>query len=314
MTRTPDRDRLDAMAAEHPALIAYYFGDGGERIAHLMTQAFQGARPMPEPAQLAAESLLAAAIERYEGLAAALTDVDPFYRYEFEVREGQVRQLPWDAGVDDRALIAFVRYLQLNERHYLVMRLVARAVESFSLRPIAGTFELQVPVDSAEQQAVEEFLRYGAPFADIDGSIARTSGPPGLPGESGPGRLSCMVTAGAAGDRPDLEVRLIGPDDTVLHTLDLVQVRTSRGVDGPGIWLEGQDSSGLLRLRFLLNAGDHDILRPVVDLAELPGKTPADVLPAMRLLADFVPGSTLVLAVRGGLRRMRTWRRRPGGS
>ncbi len=131
-----DRDRLDAMAAEHPALIAYYFGDGGERIAHLMTQAFQGARPMPEPAQLAAETLLAAAIERYEGLAAALTDVDPFYRYEFEVREGQVRRLPWDAGVDDHALIAFVRYLQLNERHYLVMRLVARAVESFSLRPI----------------------------------------------------------------------------------------------------------------------------------------------------------------------------------
>ncbi|MFI6742740.1 hypothetical protein ACIBI9_58445 [Nonomuraea sp. NPDC050451] len=295
-----DRDRLDAMAADHPALIAYYFGDGGERIQHLMAQAFQGARPMPEPAQLPAENLLAAAIERYEGLATALTDVDPFYRYEFEVREGRVRQLPWDADADNHALIAFVRYLQLNERHYLVMRLVARAVESFSLRPITGTFELQVPIDSAEQQAVEEFLRYGAPFVDIDGAIAHTSGPPGLPGESGPGRLSFMVTAGAAGDRPDLEVRLIGPDDTVLHTLDLVQVRASRGVDGFGIWLEGQDPSGLLRLRFLLNAGDRDILRPVVDLAELPGKTPAEALPAMRLLADFVPGTTVVLAVRGG--------------
>ncbi|MFI7049825.1 hypothetical protein ACWDTT_13755 [Streptosporangium sandarakinum] len=102
---------------------------------------------------------------------------------------------------------AFVRYLQLNERHYLVMRLVARAVESFSLRPITGSLELQVPVDSAERQAVEEFLRYGVPLADIDGTITHSSGPPGLPDESGPGRLSFMVAAGAAGDRPDLEDR-----------------------------------------------------------------------------------------------------------
>ncbi len=130
---------------------------------------------------------------------------------------------------------AFVRYLQLNERHYLVMRLVARAVESFGLRPITGSLELQVPVDSAERQAVEEFLHYGAPFADIDGTITHSSEPPGLPDESGPGRLSFMVAAGAAGDRPDLEVRLVAADGTVLHALDLVQVRASRG--SPAAWL-----------------------------------------------------------------------------
>jgi hypothetical protein len=200
-----DRDHLDGMAADHPALIAYYFGDGGERIQHLMAQALQGGRDMPGPGQVPAENLLTAAIERYEGLAAALTDVDPFYRYAFDVREGRVSEQPWDGDVLGDDLTAFVRYLQLNERHYLVMRLVARAVESFSLRPITGSLELQVPVDSAERQAVEEFLHYGAPFADIDGTITHSSGPPGLPEESGPGRLSFIVAAGAAGDRPDLE-------------------------------------------------------------------------------------------------------------
>ncbi|MEU7990584.1 hypothetical protein AB0B56_37560 [Streptosporangium canum] len=295
-----DRDHLDGMAAGHPALIAYYFGDGGERIQHLMTQALQGGRGMPDPACVPVENLLAAAIERYEGLAAALTDVDPFYRYEFEVREGRVAELPWDADMHRDDLTAFVRYLQLNERHYLVMRLVARAVESFQLRPITGSFSLQVPVDSAEQQAVEEFLHYGAPFGDIDGTIIHTSGPPGLPSESGPGRLSFMVAADAASDRPDLEVRLIAADGAVLHTLDLVGVRASRGVDGPGIWLAGHDPSGLLHLQFLVNAGDHDTFRLQVDLDDLTGKTPADVLPAMRLLTDFVPETTVLLAVRGG--------------
>ncbi|MEU4580418.1 hypothetical protein, partial [Nonomuraea sp. NPDC023979] len=49
-------------------------------------------------------------------------------------------------------LTAFVRYLQGNERHRLVMGLVARAVESFSLRPITGSLEWQVPVDAAERR------------------------------------------------------------------------------------------------------------------------------------------------------------------
>ncbi|MEV0195307.1 hypothetical protein [Nonomuraea sp. NPDC050691] len=294
------RAQLNGMAAHFPALVSARFGDGGQELKRLLTQAFQIGRDMPNLAGTPAEDLLAAAVERYEGLASALTNVDPFYRYEFEVREGQVNEQLWDADVHRDELTAFVRYPQLNDRHYLVMRLVARAVESFNLRPITGTLELQFPNDSVEQQAVQEFLRYGAPFADIDGIITHTSGPPGLPGQPGPGRLSFMVTAGTPTDRPDLEIRLIGPDDTVLHTLDLVHVRASRGVDGPGFWLEGQDPSGLLRLRFFLNAADRDTLRPEVDLGRLPGKTPAEALPAMRLLADFVPGTTLVLAVRQG--------------
>uniref|UniRef100_UPI003F495464 hypothetical protein n=1 Tax=Streptosporangium sp. CA-256172 TaxID=3240076 RepID=UPI003F495464 len=308
-----DRARLDGLAAENPALISYYFGDGGERIAHLMAQALKGGRDMPDPERTSPENLLAAAIDRYDGLAAALTDIDPFYRYVFEVREGQVSEQPWDADAYREDLTAFVRYRQLNERHYLVMRLVARAVESFRLRPITGSFSLQVPVDSAEQRAVEEFLRYGSPFTGVDGAVVQLSGPPGLPSESGPGQFSFIVHPGAAGDRPDLEVRLLAADGTVVHTLDLVGVRASHGVDGPGIWLASHDPSGLLQLQFLINAGDHDTFRLNVDLDDLAGKTPADVLPAMRLLADFVPGNTVVLAVRGGLAYAPCWQPEESG-
>ncbi|MEQ4720204.1 hypothetical protein [Nonomuraea sp. B19D2] len=62
----------------------------------------------------------------------------------------------------------------------------------------------------------------------------------------------------------------------------------------------GQDPSGLLHLQFLVNVGDHDTFRLHVDLDDLAGKTPAEVLPAMRLLAASAPDTTLLLAVRGG--------------
>ncbi|TYB60164.1 hypothetical protein FXF51_31655 [Nonomuraea sp. PA05] len=72
-------------------------------------------------------------------------------------------------------------------------------------------------------------------------------------------------------------------------------------MDGPGTWLAGHDRSGLLQRHFLVNAGDHDTFRLNVDLDDLTGETPADVLPAMRLLADFVPENTPVLTARSTL-------------
>ncbi|SEU34157.1 hypothetical protein [Nonomuraea wenchangensis] len=95
-----------------------------------------------------------------------------------------------------------------------------------------------------------------------------------------------------------MEVRLLARDDTVAHTLHLADVRINRGVDGPGVWLSGTDPSGVLEFRFLLNGPDRDRVR--MTLSSLAGKTPADVLPAVQLLADLAPATGLVLAVRGG--------------
>src|SRR5215469_14499529 len=115
---------------------------------------------------------------------------------------------------------------------------------------------------------------------------------------SGPGRFSLMAAAETDSDRPDLEIRLLAADDSVAHTLELVGVRVSRGLDGPGVWLSGTDRAGVLEFRFLLGGPDRDRVR--MTMASLVGKTPTDVLPAVHLVVGLASGAGLALAVRGG--------------
>jgi hypothetical protein len=185
------------------------------------------------------------------------------------------------------------------------MRLLPRCAESLRLRPITGSVQLEVPVGSPEHQAVEDWLRYGAPFHNVPGTVTNVSGPPSLLTSSGPGRFSFMAAAEADCDRPDLEIRLLAADDSVTHTLELVEVRVSRGLDGPGAWLSGTDRAGVLEFRFLLGGPDRDQVR--MTMTCLIGKTPADVLPAVRLMAGLASGGGLVLAVRGGRPLTPTW-------
>ncbi|MEV4287776.1 hypothetical protein AB0K40_19895 [Nonomuraea bangladeshensis] len=51
--------------------------------------------------------------------------------------------------------MAWVHYRQLDADSYLAMRLLPRCAESLRLRPITTAVNLEVPVGSPEQQAVE---------------------------------------------------------------------------------------------------------------------------------------------------------------
>jgi hypothetical protein len=287
---------LDGLAADNPALVEYYFGDGGQRLQRLMADALQGGRDVTQG--VPAEDLLNAIVVRQRSLATALNEVDPFYRYDLQVRTGRVEEQPWDGDLHTASPAAWVHYRQLDEQTYLVMRLLPRCVESLQLRPITGSVQLEVPVGSPEHQAVEDWLRYGAPFHNVPGTVTNVSGPPSLLTSSGLGRFSFMAATEADGDRPDLEIRLLAADDSVTHTLELVGVRVSRGLDGPGAWLSGTDRAGVLEFRFLLGGLDRDQVR--MTMAFLIGKTPSEVLPAVHLVAGLASGVGFVLAVRGG--------------
>ncbi|MEV6863343.1 hypothetical protein AB0M44_20355 [Streptosporangium subroseum] len=295
---------LDGMAANNPALVDYYFGDGGQRLHRLMADVLQGGRDVPHGAP--AEDLLQAVITRQRSLAATLNEVDPFYRYEVQIRSGRTNEQAWDGDLHTPIPVAWVHYRQLDEESYLLMRLLPRCAESLRLRPITTSVQLEVPIGSPEQQAIEDWLRYGAPFHDVPGTVTSVTGPPSLPTSPGPGRFSFMVTTEPDSDRPDLEIRLLTADDTVAHTLDLVDVRTSQGVDGPGVWLSGTDRSGVLKFRFLLNGPGRDQMR--MTMSSLTGETPADVLPAVQMVADLPSATGLILAVRGGRPLTSIWR------
>ncbi|MBF8189646.1 hypothetical protein ITP53_28715 [Nonomuraea sp. K274] len=55
--------------------------------------------------------------------------------------------------------------------------------------------------------------------------------------------------------------------------------------------IRGTDRSGVLAFRFLLNGPDRDRVR--MTMTSLVGKPPADVLPAVQLVADLVPATGL---------------------
>ncbi|MFF4617713.1 hypothetical protein [Nonomuraea jabiensis] len=92
---------LDGLAAENPALVDYYFGDGEQRLGRLMANALHGGRDVP------GGNLLQAITARQRSLAAALDEVDPFYRYEVQIRSGRVREQAWD--VDLRCSAGYTR-------------------------------------------------------------------------------------------------------------------------------------------------------------------------------------------------------------
>ncbi|MFD8562950.1 hypothetical protein ACFV1N_37230 [Streptosporangium canum] len=188
--------------------------------------------------------------------------------FPIQVRTGRGENQPWDGDLHTTSPVAWGNYRQLDEQSYLVMRLLPRCAESLRLRPITTSVQLEVPAGSPEHQAVEDWLRYGAPFHNVPGTITDITGPPGLLDTSGPGRFSFIATTAPDSDRPDLDIRLLAADGAVVHTLELADVHVSRGLDGPGVWLTGTDRAGVLGFRFLLNGPDRDRVR----MTDLPGR------------------------------------------
>ncbi|MEO3891411.1 hypothetical protein [Nonomuraea sp. B5E05] len=195
-------------------------------------------------------------IDRYAGLTAALNVADPFYDYEFFVRVGQVERLSWEDTVREGAGAAFVHYRQLGDDRYLVMRLLALSAESHRMRPITAEVTLEVAAGSAEHQALEDFIAYGVPFEGVSGTMNRMSGPTGVSAAAEAGQFAFIVVAEPDPERPDLEVRLIGRDGVILHVLDLMEVRASRGLEGAEFWISGTDRSGIAQFQFLLNGAE----------------------------------------------------------
>ncbi|MBF9127986.1 hypothetical protein I0C86_03085 [Plantactinospora sp. S1510] len=293
---------LDGMASQRPSLVDYYFGDGGERWHRLMAEALHAGRDTSPGS--AGEDLLEAIIARHRSLTASLNEVDPFYRYELEIRAGHLRDHPFEADLRRHSPVAEVQYTQLDPEHFQVMRIVPLCAESTRLRPITTSLRLEVTTGSAEHQAVEEFRHFGAPIHAIPGTVTETTGPPGHDRGTGDGLFSIMPLA-SSDDLPDFEVRLVTANGAPLHTLDLVDVAVSRGISGPGMWLSGRDRSDVLQFKFYLNGPDGDEVR--IQASSLAGKTPADVLPAIRMAADFVDGNGILLAVRGGRPLTSAW-------
>src|SRR5258707_14056922 len=162
---------LDGLAADNPALVEYYFGDGGQRLQRLMADALQGGRDVTQG--VPAEDLLNAIVVRQRSLGTAPNEVDPFYQYDLQVRAGRVQEQPWDGDLHTGSPVAWVHYQQLDEQMYLVMRLLPRCAESLRLRPITASVDLEAPCRPADRRRVHGGSRGARPFHDWHGPVTQ---------------------------------------------------------------------------------------------------------------------------------------------
>jgi hypothetical protein len=290
------RSQLDFVAADNPQVVAYFQGDGAAHLQRLLTSALRGGNPPPDGT--AGEALLEAVAERQTALATSLDEVDPFYRYEINVRAGPLPE-DWAASspeTDDAALIV---YRQTSEKQHTVMRILPRDALAPLVRPITQTISFDVS-EPAHRQMVENFARYGAPIAQVPATTLKSDGPPGANRPVGSTGLVSIVVPEHDGI-PDLELRICGGDGRQVCSLPLGPAEVSTGSAGPGMRIAAWDTSHSLRAEFLLSKESGVPSQLTIETSELSGKPATRVVAVARFVAAVNVGCTIELAIVGGL-------------
>jgi hypothetical protein len=283
------RTNLDVCAAHNSRLVDYYFGDGGRRTEELMAQALAGAKELPN---IAGHDLLSAIAVRQEALAAALDEVDPFYRYTSEIRVGRLG--PLDApdpgfaaliGTDSDECSIVVR--ELGEHHLWILRIHPLSAESLRLRPLSTTITMSAEPGSPEHTALQRFVTYGvAPDIPLPARVIRIG-----------------AAAAPRADLPDLELK-IEPSG---RTVELVNIQRTTGLHGNGLRIAGTDRAGSIEVEFLANDADHTAELQITP-HDVGGQPPRLVLPTLQAMEELFSGSaTVTLAIAGGPGLIRPW-------
>lgn len=243
------RTNLDVLAADNPQLVAYYFGDGADRVRDLVTVGIQAGRPT---AGLEDADLLEGVLERQEALARALDEVDPFYSYEISVKLGSV-PLDDTACAVEAVGAAMVQFATIDETRYSVMRVIPTHPLAVQLRPIRQTIRFEAQPGTPEHRMLTDFATYGVPFQNVVGDVVEAVGPAGTDRK---GRSLFSFKAQVNDEFPPLELRAIDPAGTAVARLPLLPPETAAGFTGERFWLTAKDPSGLVTLEMRIGGND----------------------------------------------------------
>lgn len=293
------RAQLDAWAAEDPQLVEYYFGNGKTRTEELIEQALMLGRSSISDTR-SEDKKIDALMEKATAIQKLLDEVDPFYRYEYEPRQGRPEALMHEMIRNPRAEEVFVSVTPLGDTGYnVVLHILARCAESCNLRPIGLKMTFEVDLGTDEHRALQKFLEFGLPPQNISAAISNYDGPPGGPSD-GDGLVSLFEVAVDDDMLPPLEMEIIPKNsDVSAKVLDVKNVRHGMGISGGGSYLRMSDNDDVFTLTMLVTSnkelGDLSIER-----SPLAGRRPHDILHAIQFLEAFAGGGEMELRVRGG--------------
>ena len=299
------RTQLDTLAAESPQLVDYYFGDGRQRSEQLLLDLFSIQDNPASPSQDTDSPLLETLRNNLLTKATKITDmldeVDPFYRYECEIRIGGIEELskeylPHSQRQQSEAFIAFLQRKDSNIT--TVLHVIPKCAESYRLKPITFGMSVRAEPDTEVHAALQDFIQYGIPPQNIQAEIKDVQSPPGgpLPGKG----IISFIDYSEQDRLPPLEVKFSpNESDGEAFAVDVEHISHGVAPSGEGSYLRFSDRSNVATITLLTTAAN-ELADLRVECNTFDGRKPSEVLPGLRLIAGLRNGGELELGVRDG--------------
>jgi hypothetical protein len=287
---------VNGLASDYPNVIEYYFGTGQQRVQDTIRQVANMGNLLRD-ARTATEDSPIQPLEVESGLRdlfAILNKFDPHYAYGFAVTPNM------PAPIEDDGLV--IQYSKGREGCFLTISVYAKHPPMTDDE--APTISVLFGADpgTAEAQAIEDFVRFGAPLVVSGDTVARFQAhlPGGLSADTRGGTFFIAPTREQA-QMPDRLVRLqvLDPADEVIAETIVRQRPATYGFDGQGVRCEQVDKGGVFTLvvRFDVTTQTQTWNFQVHNVDHKP---PFEVLPGLRVMTAFRPPNSFRLAEQYG--------------
>ncbi|SDM77031.1 hypothetical protein SAMN04487766_106186 [Actinomyces ruminicola] len=293
------RTQLDGWASDMPKLVEYFFGDGRTRAEELLERVLALVNNNQSINANSGSTMLDGLLSKVDAISVLLDEVDPFYRYDYEVHHGHI-----DENADAASFFgsgshdAFTVCAQIDsDERYLVLHVIPRCRESAQLSPISMDMTLKADSGTAQYEALQNFVRYGVPPQNIDVDITNVVSPPGGL-QPGHGTISLFDVPGNDTPLPPLELALTPSADEDTVAVNIERLTAGSGIKEGGWHLTLIDEARVFEL-IMLFAPSRKTSTFQFRRADLTGRIPSEVISSLQFLRRLSEGGCLDLRVRG---------------
>lgn len=288
------RDYLEGLAAKFPDVVDYYLTGGAERLERVVGQMVEllGMDPKTGGSGLVTPAQVAKQLEALR----PLLDTDPHFRYGISLDPTAPNRL--HMGSDFVAAYAWsTEGEDGSSAGAVAVKIYPRFDEALDFRPIPGSIKFRVEPGSKEERDLEQFLKYGAPLETPLGTVDFDIDLPGGLGgsfEGGAARIGAPLGVNKPETR-QLRLAAVDPQGTAVAQVLIDLERASVGIGGTGFRTAGTDHSQVFDIEVLGDIAESSFNFKLTQ-RDLTGRSPSEVLEAVRFVAALRPPQELVIA------------------
>ena len=282
----------EALASKYWFVADYYLHGGSERIKSAVTEIakiLQRDVTLPDAGTDAASSSIVepAQLRDHLGRLGRVLDGDPHFRYGVSV-DPVAPQLHQEPG-----LIAAAQEVA-PDGMCITFRIYERFAEAVNQRPIPIKVRFQFEPGTAEQQAFEDWRKYGKSLTAVVGIESDLPG--GLGGSFE--NATASISPADGGTKGETRYRIVAPDGGVAAELGFL-VTSTTGLDGTGVYVRGSDASGIVSIEGHLDANDRSGIIQF-SFGDPAGREAAEVMAAVTFAASLAQPNRLQIAGKRG--------------